>query len=222
MLLSLGSYFGLMGQENLVATYQKVLGDFLNKKEIAYQANYLFYETIQASQPNQQSAIKAWITKNQSYFSFEDIEIIQKQDQYILIDHQQKAIQWHKEGGANMPTFDWKTFINLIEEFQLIGETFLSTEGHNGIRFKAESPSLMRFEMEYDVDTGLIYRIIAIYDFSQIEGLNNNLVQQKMEVVFSDFQLENISPPIQMQQVIQPKNKGIRALGRYKNYRILE
>ena len=211
----------LWGQEDLLGTYQQVLDNFMNKKKIAYTANYFFFETITAPQANQQSAIKAWITENESYFTFENLEIIHKQDHAILVDNQQKVIQLQKGTAIKMPTIDWKGFVGLVETFQMQGTVYQTSAGYNGIRFKAESPSLMKFELEYDTNTGLIYRIFAVYDFSHLDINTNEANQQKLEIVFTDFQLENISPPVQMQQVIQTTHQPISGLGAYKDYRIL-
>lgn len=220
-LLLINTATNSMAQSDLVATYQQVINQFLQQKEIAYKADYLFYESLDASQAAQQSAIRTWTTNQQYYIAFEDIEILQQNNQYVLIDHQTKAIQWQSGATAKMPNLDLKSFTHLMERYQLNGQKFLAPTGHQGIRFMATPPSRMKIELEYDADSGLIYRVAAHFDFWEGDGTNNQLDQQKIEVHFSDFQLNDIQLPVQLSQVVQITGNQIKGIGNYKDYHVL-
>ena len=179
LLLLIGTCTELIAQADLITTYQQVIDDFLHKKEITYKANYLFYDSLAATQATQQSTIRTWVTQKQIYSTFEDLEIIQQNEQYILVDHQTKIIQWQQDVEAQMPRLDLNGFTNLIETYQLTGQKFLSPKGYNGIRFSAAAPSKMKIEVAYDASSGLIYRLAVHFDFLAEKDMPPNLDQQK-------------------------------------------
>ena len=206
-------------QTNAIELYKTIVQDFLDKETLAYQATYLYYENLEATSPSHEMTMQTWKQGEQQYTTFDTYEIFQQDAQMVYISHQDKTIQvLDNQEGTN--PLQIQQFLKFVELYELEASQYQTTEGLAGIRFAAAAPSKMKMDLEYDSTTGLLNRMLAVYDFSKEEGAQYEFDQTKIEIQFSNIQLDNFSIPKKKDELLTVSGAQVMGKGKYKGYQV--
>jgi len=217
--LLLGAIY-LSAQMSPIQQFAQMVTQFEERRPIAYQANYAFYDQLDATSPQHQLLIAITKTKEAVYYAYDQTEVHQTKSQVIYVDHLTKQILVESIPKARQVAVSLSNYTQWMEMLALTGQKVSLKNGQTLLRFLSTDHSQTSMEFYYNNTTELPQQAAIAFDFSNQEGFFPEYDQTKLTVTFSNYQVEKVQIPFVPAQVFTKKGDQLVGVGKYKNYSI--
>lgn len=207
-----------IAQDAALAEYKKLVTQFEDRMPIAYQADYKYYEDLVTDTPQHELSLHLYKTAKAVYYTFEQQEVLQTNEQMVTIDHRSKTIYVNLITAQVQPTTNLSDYVKWIQLLELEGQQEEQSNGQAFLNFTSNNDSNTRMELHYDPLTFLFNQATVAFDFSDNPHFFPEYDQTKWIVHFSDYELENVQIPISISQIYQQHGTQLKGVGKYEDY----